>query len=158
RANAPMAAARSSGMSRPRMTLCMTSTLCKWCENVAVLHNAGLACFVACVSVADDAGEVVGLLHPLGDLLRPRHDAHQFPGLVGLDQLLMQMVSAALGQLEYGLDARSRQEVRILFADALDPEQVRSVNPLEDQPIADSCFLGEFLSPVGCRPLFEQGL
>jgi hypothetical protein len=44
----------------------------------------------------------------------------------------MQVVGAALGRLEHRLDAGGRQQVRILLADALDPEQVCPVDPLED--------------------------
>src|SRR5262249_47038608 len=82
--------------------------------------------------------------------------AHEPFRLVGFGQFQMQVFGDALGELEHGFDSGRGQQVRILFADAFDPEQVGAVDPFEDHSMADARLLSKDCPAMRCCPGLQQ--
>ena len=70
----------------------------------------------------------------------------------------MEVGSITLSQFRNGIHAGCFQQIRILFPDASDPEEVGFINTAEDNFLADSAFLGDASAALGRPTGLEETL
>ena len=83
--------------------------------------------------ITDLAGQLFGLLDPILDLGLRWRPADPLFGLVGFDQLGIQVGRHPLGQLDDGVHTGCFEQVRVLFADPFDAKEVNVVDPAKNE-------------------------
>jgi len=68
----------------------------------------------------------------------------------------VQVLGIAPGERRDRIDAGELQQVGILLADALDPGQIRPVDPLEQQLAADAVIFSRSLRAFGVSPALSR--